>query len=166
MLLTSTIYYYTSKHQIIPARIQVYSDSFLIPTHCLLVERPPMKCVSSSNRPSLCGSDSFIFLSNGLYFYSHLVDTLFASCIIICLAPSHLAQHNCICTVLSASTSRLMDYVDYTRRKHSLLIILEKTKVMWINEQERTGTRDLILIDNENEELIIEEHRILRSEPS
>ena len=30
----------------------------------------------------------------------------------------------------------------------------------------RTGTRDLILIDNENEELIIEEHRILRSEPS
>ena len=30
----------------------------------------------------------------------------------------------------------------------------------------RTGTRDLILIDNENEEVIIEEHRILRSEPS
>ena len=30
----------------------------------------------------------------------------------------------------------------------------------------RTGTHDLILIDNENEELIIEEHRILRSEPS
>ena len=30
----------------------------------------------------------------------------------------------------------------------------------------RTGTRDLILIDNENKELIIEEHRILRSEPS
>ena len=32
----------------------------------------------------------------------------------------------------------------------------------------RTGTRDLILIDNENEELITEseEYRILRSEPS
>ena len=30
----------------------------------------------------------------------------------------------------------------------------------------RTGTRDLILIDYENEELITEEQRILRSEPS
>ena len=30
----------------------------------------------------------------------------------------------------------------------------------------RTGTRDLILIDDENEELITEEYRILRSEPS
>ena len=30
----------------------------------------------------------------------------------------------------------------------------------------RTGTRDLILIDYENIELITEEHRILRSEPS
>ena len=30
----------------------------------------------------------------------------------------------------------------------------------------RTGTRDYILIDNENEELITEEHIILRSEPS
>ena len=30
----------------------------------------------------------------------------------------------------------------------------------------RTGTRDLNLIDNENEELITEEHTILRSEPS
>ena len=30
----------------------------------------------------------------------------------------------------------------------------------------RTGTRDLILIDYENEELITEEHRILRPEPS
>ena len=30
----------------------------------------------------------------------------------------------------------------------------------------RTGTRDLILLDYENEELITEEHRILRSEPS
>ena len=30
----------------------------------------------------------------------------------------------------------------------------------------RTGTRDLILIDNENEELITEEHTILRLEPS
>ena len=30
----------------------------------------------------------------------------------------------------------------------------------------RTGTRDLILIDNKNEELITEEYRILRSEPS
>ena len=29
----------------------------------------------------------------------------------------------------------------------------------------RTGTRDLILIDNENEELITEEYTILRSEP-
>ena len=29
-----------------------------------------------------------------------------------------------------------------------------------------TGTRDRILIDYENEELITEEHRILRSEPS
>ena len=29
----------------------------------------------------------------------------------------------------------------------------------------RTGTRGLILIDNENEELITEEYRILRSEP-
>ena len=29
----------------------------------------------------------------------------------------------------------------------------------------RTGTRDLILMDKENEELITEEHRILRSEP-
>ena len=30
----------------------------------------------------------------------------------------------------------------------------------------KTGTRDLILIDYENEEPITEEHRILRSEPS
>ena len=30
----------------------------------------------------------------------------------------------------------------------------------------RIGTRDLILIDNENEELITKEHSILRSEPS
>ena len=30
----------------------------------------------------------------------------------------------------------------------------------------RTGTHDLILIDNDNEELITEEHRTLRSEPS
>ena len=30
----------------------------------------------------------------------------------------------------------------------------------------RPGTRDLILIDYENKELITEEHRILRSEPS
>ena len=30
----------------------------------------------------------------------------------------------------------------------------------------RTGTRDLILIDNKNEELITEEYTILRSEPS
>ena len=30
----------------------------------------------------------------------------------------------------------------------------------------RTGTRDLIVIDYENEELITEEHRILRPEPS
>ena len=30
----------------------------------------------------------------------------------------------------------------------------------------RTGTRDLILINYEYEELITEEHRILRSEPS
>ena len=29
-----------------------------------------------------------------------------------------------------------------------------------------TGTPDLILIDNENEELITEEYRIIRSEPS
>ena len=30
----------------------------------------------------------------------------------------------------------------------------------------RTGTRDLILIDYENEELITDEHRILRTELS
>ena len=30
----------------------------------------------------------------------------------------------------------------------------------------KAETRDLILIDNENEELITEEYRILRSEPS
>ena len=30
----------------------------------------------------------------------------------------------------------------------------------------RTGTRDLIVIDDENDELITEEQRILRSEPS
>ena len=35
-----------------------------------------------------------------------------------------------------------------------------------ITNNNRTGTRDLILIDNENEELITEEDRILRSEPS
>ena len=30
----------------------------------------------------------------------------------------------------------------------------------------RTGTHNFILIDNENEELITEEHRMLRPEPS
>ena len=35
-----------------------------------------------------------------------------------------------------------------------------------ITNNNRTGTRDLILIDNENEELITEEDRILRPEPS
>ena len=61
----------------------------------------------------------------------------------------------------------LMNRVDQTILQQDITVI-DKWSENWMLKlhPERTGTRDLILIDYENEELIIEEHRILRSEPS